>query len=59
MKDIFEGLLYLEKSKIVHRDIKPANIFLKDGKAVVADLGFAKYFKYLFQYVVNHFMICR
>jgi len=46
IKDIFEGLHYLEKNKIIHRDIKAANIFIKNGRATVADLGFAKYFKY-------------
>lgn len=46
IRNIFEGLTYLEKSKIIHRDIKPANIFLKDDQAIVADLGFAKIFKY-------------
>ena len=50
IKDIFEGLHYLEKSKIIHRDIKAANIFIKGGRAVIADLGFAKYFKYFIYY---------
>jgi serine/threonine protein kinase len=28
---------------VTHRDLKAANIFLKDGKAILADFGFAKY----------------
>lgn len=43
IRDIFQAMLYMEKQKIVHRDIKAANIFLKNGRAIVADFGFAKY----------------
>lgn len=46
IKDIFDGMLYLERNNIIHRDLKPANIFLKGTNAIVADLGFAKKFKY-------------
>ena len=46
IKDIFDGMLYLERNNIIHRDLKPANIFLKGANAIVADLGFAKKFKY-------------
>jgi serine/threonine protein kinase len=44
IRDIFDGLRYLENCSIIHRDIKAANIFIKKGRAVVADLGFAKYY---------------
>jgi serine/threonine protein kinase len=33
----------LYKNKIMHRDFKLANVFLKSGRAVVGDFGFAKY----------------
>lgn len=41
IKDIFQGLLYLESMNIVHRDIKTANIFIDHGKAKIGDFGFA------------------
>lgn len=43
IRDIFNALIYLEKCHIIHRDIKAANIFIKEGKAIVADFGFARY----------------
>ena len=43
VRDIYEGLRYLGSRSIVHRDIKPANIFLKKGRAKLADFGFAVY----------------
>lgn len=41
IKDVFEGLLYLSEVGIVHRDLKVANIFLHNGRAKIADFGFA------------------
>lgn len=41
IKDIFQGLLYLETMSIVHRDIKAANILINRGKAKIGDFGFA------------------
>lgn len=42
IKNVFDGLLYLEKNHIIHRDLKVANIFLKvNGEATIADFGFA------------------
>ena len=31
--------------KIVHRDFKVANIFMHNGRAKIADFGFAKFTK--------------
>lgn len=41
IRDIFEGMLYLEHEQVIHRDIKIANIFLHQGKAKIGDFGFA------------------
>ena len=41
LKDIYQGLLYLESMSIVHRDIKAANVFISEGKAKIGDFGFA------------------
>ena len=46
MKDIFSGLLYLSKKNVIHRDLKVANVFLHNGRAKIADFGFAKFTKY-------------
>lgn len=46
IKDTLEGLVYLESKNIIHRDIKAANIFMRQGRAVIADFGFAKFVKY-------------
>jgi len=46
IKDIFLGLYYLAEKNVIHRDLKVANIFLHNGKAKIADFGFAKFTKY-------------
>lgn len=45
LRDILEGLLYLEQLHIVHRDIKVANVFLSGQTAKIADFGFAVFAK--------------
>ena len=42
MGDIIKGFLELAEFGYLHRDLKLANIFLREGKAVIADFGFAK-----------------
>jgi serine/threonine protein kinase len=32
----------MAENNFLHRDLKLANIFLSDGRAVIADFGFAK-----------------
>tara|TARA_Y100000389_G_scaffold108468_1_gene105617 strand:+ start:894 stop:2054 length:1161 start_codon:yes stop_codon:yes gene_type:complete len=44
-EQIFKGLEYLYKNKILHRDIKPHNILVKDGVIKISDFGFAKAFE--------------
>ena len=41
IKDVYQGLLYLESISIVHRDIKAANILINGGNAKIGDFGFA------------------
>jgi serine/threonine protein kinase len=38
--------MYLAEKNVIHRDLKVANIFLHNGKAKIADFGFAKFTKY-------------
>lgn len=45
LKDVFQGLLYLQSMNIVHRDIKAANILMANGKAKIGDFGFATHCK--------------
>lgn len=51
IKDIFCGLLYLAQKNVIHRDLKVANVFLHNGKAKIADFGFAKFTKYNISYL--------
>lgn len=49
IKDILEGLKYLDRNKIAHRDLKPANVLLhkqEDGRLItkLGDFGMAKNF---------------
>lgn len=37
--DIADGLAFLHSRGVVHRDIKNANILLKNGRAIIGDLG--------------------
>lgn len=41
MKQFLKGYKELYQLKIVHRDLKLANIFVQQGKAILADFGFA------------------
>lgn len=51
IKDIFEGLAYLNDNQVIHRDIKVANIFIHNGRAKIADFGFAKFTRYYRDYI--------
>lgn len=42
MKDIVAGFIEMAERCYLHRDLKLANIFLNDGRAIIADFGFAK-----------------
>lgn len=42
MKDIVSGFVEMAEKNFLHRDLKLANIFLSEGRAVIADFGFAK-----------------
>jgi serine/threonine protein kinase len=42
MKDIISGFIEMAEKCYLHRDLKLANIFLSDGRAIIADFGFAK-----------------
>lgn len=46
MKDIVSGFIEMAERNFLHRDLKLANIFISDGKAVIADFGFAKKHSY-------------
>ena len=37
----------MSQKNVIHRDLKVANVFLHNGRAKIADFGFAKFTKYL------------
>ena len=42
LKQIMEGIKYLNNQNIIHRDLKPANILIKGHQCKISDFGFAK-----------------
>ena len=36
------ALYYMHERRVLHRDVKTQNIFLKNGQALLGDLGVAK-----------------
>lgn len=42
-EQMVEGIAFLNNNKVIHQDIKPANILFSDGKALLIDLGIAKF----------------
>ena len=42
IKNVFDGLLYLEKNHIIHRDLKAENVLSHNGVYKIADMGFSK-----------------
>ncbi|KAK9514194.1 hypothetical protein VZT92_027678 [Zoarces viviparus] len=50
-----EGLLHLHSRDIVHQDLKPENIMVEHetNRAVIIDLGLAKFFKYGLNSAIN------
>ena len=50
MKDIVSGFIEIAEKNFLHRDLKLANIFLSNGKAIIADFGFAKKHSYVICY---------
>jgi len=45
LKQIVNGLKELRKMNIAHRDLKPDNIFIHNGVYMIADFGFARFYK--------------
>ncbi len=41
IEDVIVGVRKIHAKGIIHRDLKPANIFIKDGRAKIADFGLA------------------
>lgn len=42
IRDVIDATAYLHKHETIHRDIKAENILLHEGRAKLADFGFAK-----------------
>ena len=42
IKEIYNGLLFLQKNGIIHRDIKAKNIIMKDDHPYIIDFGLSK-----------------
>ena len=42
MMQVFTGLKYLEKNRIIHYDLKPANILFHNGEVKITDFGLSK-----------------
>ena len=47
LKDIVAGFIEIGEKNFLHRDLKLANIFMNNGKAKIADFGFAKKFRHV------------
>jgi serine/threonine protein kinase len=48
LRQILEGLRYLESFNIAHRDLKPSNVLINEfGEVKLADFGLAKKLKKL------------
>lgn len=46
LRDIVSGFIEIGQKGFLHRDLKLANIFMDNGRAKIADFGFAKKNKY-------------
>ena len=42
LREVYNGLLYLNKNGIIHRDIKAKNIIMKDGHPFIIDFGLSR-----------------
>jgi len=55
LADVYNGLLYLTSKGIIHRDLKISNVFIHEGRAKIADFGFAMHCRYISFYLVAIF----